>query len=133
MDLYFSHGDHFFTEPEITFNKPELKGYVLSAHNLDLLDIYDEYGELIDVPVEELYIRPGGTVQPHRLENADLSFPVWVCTNMNHNTYVLIDGRHRTAKAQLLGHTSVKALSIPVERLKKVLRVRNSKHTHTKH
>ena len=123
MDLDFFHGTHIFTEPEITFNKPKLKGWILGVHNLDLLDIYNEYGELVDVPLEELYIRPGGSVQPHRLEKADLSFPVWVCTEMNHNTYVLIDGRHRTAKAELMGHSTVKALNVPAEKIKKIIKV----------
>jgi hypothetical protein len=122
MDLDFKHGKHFFTEPEITFNKPNLKGYVLGASNLELLSIF-EHGDLINIPLKKLYIRPGGLVHPRRLVKADISFPVWVCTGMGHNTYTLIDGRHRTARAVEQGHTSIEALSVHVDKIKRVLRI----------
>ena len=124
MNYYFINGQSAFPDPAWQFNEPrlKLKNMVLTIGNKDLLPIAENRSP-IEILIEDIAIQDA-PVYDDRLEEADLSYPIWVATdirNINDKKYYLIDGKHRLHLLKENSVQSVQAIVFSVKEIRSVL------------
>lgn len=80
----------------------------------DLLAVVSSH-RLVQMPISKVeWILEETQVEPERVENADIDYPIIVIHERNQ--YIVLDGAHRLTKAKRLGeHTIAAKVIVPAE------------------